>query len=109
MWVKFPRHVLECCRASISHFPLRLLFARDCLPGVIVSTNTGMSLQGIRVYVQYGDQEPELLAISDADGKIKMQLDRRKRVGGVLVELRSVFLGNRNTVGSYVREYRLRK
>ena len=48
------------------------------LEGTIKSTNRGNNKQGVHVYVQYGDSVPFLLAISDADGKIKMRLRRER-------------------------------
>jgi hypothetical protein len=44
------------------------------LEGQIISSNTGSVMQGVHVYIQIGDSVPELLAISDADGRIKMRI-----------------------------------
>ena len=85
------------------------------LEGTIMGTNRPSNLQGVHVYVQYGDSAPFLLAISDADGKIKMRLPRERTLKGKLQKLKKIFITARdtpkgpNTPKSFFRVYAIQK
>jgi len=80
------------------------------LEGLIVSTNTGTRMQGVRVYVQYASGKPELQAISDADGRIKIRLQRERDVKGqCAAPLRRVYIGDPTSPGSFTRVFSIPK
>ena len=72
------------------------------LIGKIVSSNTGFIVQGAKVFLQYGDAEPFLFAISDINGNIKMRLNMVLRES----PLDFIFVGDlENRLGTGTRIY----
>lgn len=94
---------------------LRRSGGRLLLEATVISSNTGMKSEGTKIYFSSFGRDPELLAISDADGRVKMHIYFwwKVRIGddGVTILNKSakspqLFVGgDPNSKGSVTRVY----
>lgn len=83
------------------------------LEATVISTNTGSPVQDKRIFLQYGKSKPIMLAISDADGKVKMRIQMKIKIyqmennkqlrNDKTEELTAIYIGDPNLKGSFSR------
>lgn len=87
------------------------------LEGMVLGGKKEVPVQNVRVYVKYEKSAPRLLAIVDADGKIKMKIQKTREIyvtgkDGVIKKdsfenLERIYLGDPTQNNSVTRMYKV--